>query len=301
MTTAYDILGVPRNASNETIRTAFRTAAKACHPDLNVGDPTAELQIRVVITAYEILKNAHKRAAYDRLFRERRRERTRHFGMATAANLLRACIVALTVSASISQSSTHEGSAPSSPENVSATIRVDGSRQTTASEDKAEIARPELIAVVNAVAPPSSNSVMRPALGERAAKSVSPHVESGSVVGREESHNRAIKVAAHQHGNEGRITTGESSSRHQRRIKSNRRMSTGARDQFILPHGPSKLVAFVVSKLAPPKTSSAAHARVGAGGRVASYKTRQITVSSRAEAAAEKAYRLHRIPNTFRG
>ena len=72
MKTAYDVLGVHRNASHETIRTAFRKAAKACHPDLNVSDPTAELQVRVVITAYEILKNQQKRAAYDRHFRERR-------------------------------------------------------------------------------------------------------------------------------------------------------------------------------------------------------------------------------------
>ena len=80
MKTAYDVLGVPRNASNEKIGTAFRKAAKACHPDLNAGDPTAELQIRQVIIAYEILKTPHKRAAYDRYLRERCRERGRPLG-----------------------------------------------------------------------------------------------------------------------------------------------------------------------------------------------------------------------------
>jgi hypothetical protein len=171
MRTAYDVLGVPRNASNETIRTAFRKAAKACHPDLNVGNPTAELQIRVVITAYEMLKNPRKRAAYDRHFRERCREKAitplsigstgcagtarfsgkpvlcasrmrsairanaaRHFGMATIANLLCACIVALTVSASVSQSSTHDASTQSTPDSVSTEMKLDGSHQVATTE-----------------------------------------------------------------------------------------------------------------------------------------------------------------------
>jgi curved DNA-binding protein CbpA len=42
MQTPYDVLGVPRKASDEAIRTAFCKAAKANHPDLNSGDPAKE-------------------------------------------------------------------------------------------------------------------------------------------------------------------------------------------------------------------------------------------------------------------
>src|SRR5215510_4492241 len=66
---AYDVLGVSRNASKETIRAAFRKAAKACHPDLRAGDPAAEQQLRQVVAAYKLLGNTRKRAAYDRYLR----------------------------------------------------------------------------------------------------------------------------------------------------------------------------------------------------------------------------------------
>jgi curved DNA-binding protein CbpA len=343
MKTAYDVLGVHRNASHETIRTAFRKAAKACHPDLNVSDPTAELQVRVVITAYEILKNPQKRAAYDRHFRERRRERARHFGMATVANLLRASLVALAVAASVSPSSTHDASAPSTPQSASAKIRLDGSQQAAATEnpgrqelDKARKSDwgaaledvPRYRAAVGSFAltagfpeayasdpgsfagaahhttAVSGNSK----LGSDTAPSDSRSRilnESGSVgeryrqEGEGHTHNPPIKVAAHQHRNDGRITSAASPSRDQRGVKSTRRTSIGARDRFILPRGPSELVALVVSKIAMAKTSSAPHAKVvGGGARMGSYKTRQIAGSNRTEAASENSHRLYRIPNS---
>src|SRR5438128_2696650 len=52
MNTLYDVLGVPVHANEKTIRTAFRKAAKSFHPDLNAGDPTAELQFRQLVAAY---------------------------------------------------------------------------------------------------------------------------------------------------------------------------------------------------------------------------------------------------------
>jgi len=63
--TPYEVLGVPRGASDEAIRMAFRRAAKAFHPDLNAGDPAAEQQLRQIIAAYEILKTPQQRAMYD--------------------------------------------------------------------------------------------------------------------------------------------------------------------------------------------------------------------------------------------
>jgi curved DNA-binding protein CbpA len=132
MKTAYDVLGVPRNASDERIRTAFRKAAKACHPDHNAEDPTADLQIRQVIAAYELLRIPHRRAAYDRRLRERRRERARQCAMAAVASVLRGSIVALavslSVSLSVSQSNTQDASAPPTPHTESAKVRLDASQ-----------------------------------------------------------------------------------------------------------------------------------------------------------------------------
>jgi hypothetical protein len=137
MKTAYDVLGVPRNAGNERIRTAFRKAAKAYHPDLNAGDPTAELHTRVVIAAYEILKTPHKRAAYDQLLRERRRERVRHFAAGSVPTLLLGSIVALAVSLSVWQSNTQDAP-PALPtlHLVSGKVRPDASQQVAVAENR---------------------------------------------------------------------------------------------------------------------------------------------------------------------
>src|SRR5262249_37693393 len=65
MKTPYEVLGVPRNATDEAIRMAFRRSVKACHPDHNVGDAAAEEQLRQIIAAYEMLKTPDQRAVYD--------------------------------------------------------------------------------------------------------------------------------------------------------------------------------------------------------------------------------------------
>jgi hypothetical protein len=102
MKTPYDVLGVPRNASPERIRTAFRKGAKAYHPDLNAGDPNTEQQLRLVIAAYELLRDPQKRMAYDQYLRNRRRARVRHFAMPAVAGLFSGGIVALAVWLSVS-------------------------------------------------------------------------------------------------------------------------------------------------------------------------------------------------------
>jgi hypothetical protein len=87
MKTHYDVLGVPRNASIETIRIAFRKAAKKYHPDLNGGDTRKEAQLRRVLAAYEMLKKPGHRAAYDCFLRHRRRERFRTLTMTVGAGV----------------------------------------------------------------------------------------------------------------------------------------------------------------------------------------------------------------------
>jgi molecular chaperone DnaJ len=61
----YQILGVDRGAGDDAIKKAYRNLAKQHHPDANPDDPGAEQRFKEVSEAYEVLKDAEKRAAYD--------------------------------------------------------------------------------------------------------------------------------------------------------------------------------------------------------------------------------------------
>ena len=61
----YEILGVPKNASDEEIKKSYRKLAMKYHPDRNQGDASAEVKFKEAKEAYEMLSDAEKRAAYD--------------------------------------------------------------------------------------------------------------------------------------------------------------------------------------------------------------------------------------------
>jgi curved DNA-binding protein len=62
----YEALEVPRNASSEDIRRAYRKLARKYHPDVN-KEPGAEDRFKQISEAYEVLRDDEKRARYDRL------------------------------------------------------------------------------------------------------------------------------------------------------------------------------------------------------------------------------------------
>jgi molecular chaperone DnaJ len=63
----YDVLGVPKNATDDDIKRAYRKLAMKYHPDRNQGDEAkrAEEKFKEAKEAYEMLSDAQKRAAYD--------------------------------------------------------------------------------------------------------------------------------------------------------------------------------------------------------------------------------------------
>lgn len=62
----YAVLGVPRDASDDDIKKAYRRLAMQWHPDRNAGAKEAEEKFKTITEAYDVLRDPQKRAAFDR-------------------------------------------------------------------------------------------------------------------------------------------------------------------------------------------------------------------------------------------
>lgn len=61
----YEVLGVPKSASDDDIKKAYRKLAKKYHPDANPGDKEAEAKFKEASEAYAVLSDADKKRQYD--------------------------------------------------------------------------------------------------------------------------------------------------------------------------------------------------------------------------------------------
>src|SRR5918999_3022225 len=62
----FAVLGVPRTASDEEVKGAYRKLAMRWHPDRNNGSKEAEEKFKELTEAYDVLRDPQKRAAYER-------------------------------------------------------------------------------------------------------------------------------------------------------------------------------------------------------------------------------------------
>ncbi|MDR2770053.1 MAG: molecular chaperone DnaJ [Rickettsiales bacterium] len=65
MKNPYEVLGLSKGASDADIKAAYRKLVIKYHPDKNGGDKSAEEKFKEISNAYDILKDAQKKAAYD--------------------------------------------------------------------------------------------------------------------------------------------------------------------------------------------------------------------------------------------
>lgn len=70
----YQVLGVSFNDDEDTIKRAYRKAAKECHPDTHPGDKQAEERFKKIGEAYRILSDKQKREEYNARATQKKRE-----------------------------------------------------------------------------------------------------------------------------------------------------------------------------------------------------------------------------------
>jgi curved DNA-binding protein CbpA len=80
----YKVLGIASTADDQRIKSAFRRRALRVHPDLNPGSKYADERFRELMQAYQVLRDAEARAAYDAHLTRQRSESRRRFMQSAA-------------------------------------------------------------------------------------------------------------------------------------------------------------------------------------------------------------------------
>jgi molecular chaperone DnaJ len=83
----YEVLGVPKNATAEDVKKAYRKVAMQFHPDRNPGDKAAEEKFKEAAEAYEVLSDSDKRSQYDRFGHAGLSNNGRGFGGGAGMNM----------------------------------------------------------------------------------------------------------------------------------------------------------------------------------------------------------------------
>ena len=87
----YAVLNVPREATDDEIKQAYRRLAQQWHPDKNGGSKEAEEKFKTIAEAYDVLRDAQKRAAFDRYgeagLRGAGQQQYEHVDLADALNI----------------------------------------------------------------------------------------------------------------------------------------------------------------------------------------------------------------------
>jgi len=171
MNTPYDILGVHRSASEEAIKAAFHSAAKACHPDLNGGDLAAAQKLKQIIAAYHVLKDPERRTEYGQLLRDRRRALVRRFTTSIVASLAGGGVVLLAVWALGAPRHEQVASVPTAPSSATERERVAASRDRSATVSSSPSKASEAVKVVGREEPrePAAGVTTRAAVREEPA------------------------------------------------------------------------------------------------------------------------------------
>jgi hypothetical protein len=80
----YKVLGIASTADDVRIKSAFRRRALTTHPDLNPGNNQAGERFRELMQAYQVLRDAQMRAAYDAHLARQRSQARRRFVQSAA-------------------------------------------------------------------------------------------------------------------------------------------------------------------------------------------------------------------------
>jgi len=101
MSDLYEVLGLPRHASEEQIKATYRALARQFHPDVNAGDEACAQRLKEVNRAYETLGNLEARAAYDRELVRERAETWRRLSIFAATTVATFVLTTMAVSLAV--------------------------------------------------------------------------------------------------------------------------------------------------------------------------------------------------------